>query len=117
MRDSATVERMFFSILFVRSNWNCFKGTNDVLSGVHVSRWLFGRLVFHAPWSVVAHLCHLTLCVATRLRRWRRMLLLRDGWFVAFFCSFTWYGMLVFDLVPFFILSAWCQNREASSVS
>ena len=36
----------FLSFSFVRSYWNCVKGTNDVLSGMEVSRWLFGRLVF-----------------------------------------------------------------------
>ena len=46
MRDNAPVERIFFSFSFVRSYWNCVKGTNDVLSGMEVSRWLFGRPVF-----------------------------------------------------------------------
>ena len=76
MRDNATAVRIF-SFSFVRSKWNCFKDTNDVLSGVHVSRWRFERPVFHAPWSAVAQIYHLTLCVATRMRTWR--LLSKNG--------------------------------------
>ena len=85
------------------------KDTNDVLSGVHVSRRLFGRLVFHAPWPAAAQIYHLTFCVATRMRTWR---LLSKKKKVG-----VWAGMLVFDLVSFFVLPARCHNHNTSSVS
>ena len=76
MRDNATVVRIF-SFSFGRSNWNCVKGTNDMLSGVACIALALGRPVFHAPWSAVAQIYHLTFCVATRKRTWR--LLSKNG--------------------------------------
>ena len=78
----------FFSFSLVRSNRICFKGTKDVLSGVHVSRWRFGRPFFHTRWSAAAQIYHLTfLCrnknaqVALVVKRWLCGV---------FLCSFAW---------------------------
>ena len=91
MRDNAIVERICFSFSFGRSNWNCVKGTNDVLSGVHVPRWCLDALFFTRR-GQPQHKFTTTFCVATRMRTWRLLskkrlvcgfpLLVRVGWHV-----------------------------------